>query len=574
MSSRRPFLPAVDLARLGLLVGLGVVSVSGMGCKRSRMPPRLDGAAVVVAEGTTESGLAAVDEVEPNDALANAQPLAPTAEQGVAVAGRLLSSPGGKAKDVDLYRVTVPAPSVVTAEADAAAPPPRQRLAVEVRPEAGQSVSVDALDDQGKVLVASVGVTAGDAEGIPNLAVIPGTYFIRVKPGAASTSPGAHADAGAGGGGTYRLAVRLQPFEPGEEIEPNGKGALAGEVAASGDVAGFLGWRHDEDWFRLPLAGLPEGSVLSVDLDPPEGVAVSVAIADSVEHKMTEQHGRRGDRVAIRNVRLPPSEPAVFVVVRAESGRNLDGRYGLRLRTEEAKADSELEPNDDVAHAVPMEDGTFLGYLGSGDVDIYRYASPAPVELDFEVSPPERVDLKIEVLREDGSVLSKVDAGKRREAERLANLYVGGPVLLRLSAAKGDGNLDEPYRIRASSRPLEPGAEREPNGTAATATALPPGVTGTGLIFPRGDTDFWLVQTPAGPAGGAAIVVRPVPGLAIEARVRTTSGKDLTKFKVSGDVPEPTRVTAGADDCCLIQIREVSGRGANPRDRYSLSVSP
>ena len=67
----------------------------------------------------------------------------------------------------------------------------------------------------------------------------------------------------------------------------------------------------------------------------------------------------------------------------------------LRLRVEEAKADAELEPNDDPTHAVPIGDGTFVGTLGPGDVDVYRYSSPMPAELSFEATPPERVDLKV-----------------------------------------------------------------------------------------------------------------------------------------------------------------------------------
>jgi hypothetical protein len=560
------------------------------GCHRARMPPRLDGAAVVVvAESTAEPGFAVSDEVEPNDLLANAQALTPTGALAVGIVGHLVSASGAKAKDVDLYRITVPPPAVVTTDADGGSTTPRQRLAIEVRPDPGLVISVDAMDDQGKVLVAAIGMTPGETEGIPNLAVTPGTYLVRVKPGMPGVAGPAATVGNLGGGGTasridggiagvsgtaYRLTTKLFPFEAGDEVEPNGRGALANEVAPGADVAGFLAWRHDEDWFRLPLNGLPEGSVLSVDLDPPDGVAVSIAVLDSVEHKMTEQRGRKGDRVAIRNVRLPSSEPNMFVVVRAEAGQNLAARYTLRLRTEEARADAELEPNDDPAHAVPFGDGNFVGFLGPGDVDVYRYIAATPVELDFEATPPERVDLKLEVIREDGTALTRTDVGKRREAERLPNLYVSGSLLLRLSAGKGDGNLDEPYRIHASSRPAEPGNEREPNDTTALATTLSAGVTGAGLCFPRGDIDRWLAQAPVAVGGSLAISVRPVPGLTLDVRVQSITGKDLTRFRVGGDASAPTRVNPGSDGCCSIQIREASGRGANPRDRYSLSVVP
>jgi hypothetical protein len=589
-------------------------------CRRGSLPPRPAGSSVVVAADSPGDAGATLEEIEPNDLLANAQHLELGGTASLTVNGHLVAPLGARAKDVDLFRIVVAPPSVVVESPDGGPPSLHQLLNVAVTPEARLAIAVDALDDQGRILVTAAGSPPGEAEWIPNLSVIPGTYFVRVRPvvfaeqsprkagGAgprpaaegsgsaanpAGPGPGVGVGSGAGhaagsspgpaggllapGTSGYQLVVRLAPEDRGDEVEPNGRSALANEVAAGGDVAGFLGWRHDEDWFRIPLAGLPEGSALSIDLDPVEGVAASVTVLDSVEQKMTEQKGRKEERVAIRNVRLPSSDPCVYVVVKAEQGRNPEIRYSLHLRTEEARADSELEPNDDVAHAVPLADGTFLGYLGPGDVDVYRYAAPLPVELAFEVVPPDHVDVKIDVLREDGSSLARIDSGRRREAERLPNLYVEGSVLLRLSAGKGDGNVDEPYRITASSRPVEPGAEREPNGVPAEATPLEAGVTGTGLIFPRGDTDFWRSNAAAKPGEQLAIAVKGIPGMTLEVRLVGVNGKEGARFRVGGEASAPLRISppqGPGETCCLLQVRETTGRLANPRDRYSVSVTP
>src|SRR6185503_3350654 len=170
-----------------------------------------------------------------------------------------------------------------------------------------------------------------------------------------------------------------------------------------------------------------------------------------------------------------------------------------------------------------------------------------------------KVDLKLEILRVDGTVLTRIDGGKRREPERLPNLYVGGAVLIRLSGGKGDGNLDEPYRLVATSKPAEAGAEREPNATVALATPLATGAQGSGLVYPRGDVDVWLAEPPAVPPGTSlAVSVHGVPGMTLDVRVQgTASGKELARFRVGGDASAPTRVApAAADGCCLIQIRE------------------
>ena len=108
----------------------------------------------------------------------------------------------------------------------------------------------------------------------------------------------------------------------------------------------------------------------------------------------------------------------------------------------------------------------------------------------------------------------------------------------------------------------------------ALATVLSVGTIGTGLCYPRGDLDYWLAEVPVAPGGSLAVSVRGVTGLTLDVRVQTTTGKDLGHFRVGGESSAPTRVSPAGAVCCLIQIREASGRGANPRDRYSLSVLP
>ena len=136
-------------------------------------------------------------------------------------------------------------------------------------------------------------------------------------------------------------------------------------------------------------------------------MTASLLVFDLVEQKLTEARGRKEERVALRSVRVPTGEPYVYVVVRTDAGANAEARYNLRLPAELPKAGGEVEPNDDPAQrAGDRRRGrggaaTVAGYLGRGDVDVYRYAASEPVELDVEAVPPERVDIKLEVLRPD-----------------------------------------------------------------------------------------------------------------------------------------------------------------------------
>lgn len=546
------------------------VIAAATSCRRSTLPPRPDGAAVVVAPGTlpTEGDVTFQPEVEPNDTLAAAQRLDFSAPGGGRGVSGSLHEGQGKARDSDLYRVDVPAPDggVLPPPTDGGGPPAvvRRSLRVDLRPDAALAVSLEALDDQGQALVATGTGQAGEALAIPSLAVTPGTYYLRVRGGAEA--------------GGYQLVARLGPLDAGAEIEPNGKGALATELGPDGEAVGHLGWRRDQDWYRVPLAGLAEGSVLSVELDPLPGVTESLAIYDSVEQKLTEARGRKEERVVLRNIRVPAGEPYLFVVVRAEAGWSGEGRYDLRLRSELPRAGGETEPNDDLAHAQAIGDGSLSGYLGRGDVDFFRYTAPGPAEVDIEVAPPERVDVALEVVSPAGAVLSRADAGKRHEAERIPDLFVeGGPsgaVFIRLAAGKGDGNPDEPYRLTISSRPPESGGEHEPNDVIAKPTVLAAGARGTGLLAPRGDVDFWEVAATPDAEGKVPVAVTGVPGLTLEVRVHASSGHDLGRFKVAPGAEASSRVVTGGETCCIVEVREASGRAANPRDRYTVVVGP
>jgi hypothetical protein len=556
------------------------LSSGSLACKRGGgLPPKPDGAAVVVTTDAPSPGgdVPLAKETEPNDSLATAQKLAlgPATPAGVSAT---LHDGTGKTRDTDLFRIDVPpaepgsTPAPAAGDGAAPAGPLRRLLRVDVKPEAALALGVEALDDQGQPLAATGGGQAGEALAMPNLAVTPGTYYLRVRAAPAT---------GAAPTGAYTLVARLAPLEPGGELEPNGKAAMATELLPGGEAVGYYGWKHDQDWFRVPTAGVAEGSVLSVDLEPAPGVTASLLVFDSVEQKVTEAHGRKEERVSLRNLRLPASEPYLFVVVRTDAGWNADVRYNLRLHTELPKQGGEVEPNDDPAHAQELAAGadgggaiTVTGTLGRGDVDVFKYSSPVPVELDVEAVPPERVDIKLEILRPDGTVLARSDTGKRREPERLPNVFVpGGAALVRLSAGKGDANLDEPYRLSIAARPPEPGAEREPNDTIATPTPLPPGSVGGGLIAPRGDVDFWQASATPDADGNVSVSVGGVPGLSLDVRVRATSGKELGRFKVApGAAAAPNAIATAGEACCVVEIREATGKLANPRDRYALAV--
>ncbi|HLK88864.1 MAG TPA: hypothetical protein VKZ18_03165 [Polyangia bacterium] len=432
--------------------GLAVVAVAltglGSGCHRSAMPPRPDGAAVVISPESTDDGVPTAPELEPNDTPATAQRLLVAPAAPAAVAATLQPRAPGPKHDVDFFQISAPSPDAgapAAAPPDAGGPPPRPPFLVraDVRPAAGLTVTLEALDAAGHVLVTAAGSQPGEAVAIPNLPLAPpATALLRVR--AAGEAAGAT---------SYRLTVHLVPFDAGAEIEPNGDAAHATDLQPGSEAVGYLGWRRDQDWYRLPTAAIPEGGVLSVDLDPVPEVGASLQLYGADGHKLTEARGRKGERVVLRNVRVPAGDAAVFLVVRADTNWSADARYNLRPRADLPKAGTEAEPNDDQAHAQAIGDGTVTGYLARGDVDFFRYSTDGMALLDVEVAPPERGGVEVEVTREDNTLLARAQSLHHTPARIAGQPIPGGPVLIRVVPRHGAVDSDDPYRLTVSSRP-------------------------------------------------------------------------------------------------------------------------
>jgi hypothetical protein len=433
-------------------------------CPRSRLP-KPDGASVVVApEPKSGSEVAAIPETEPNDTLSKAQRLLVTPVMPAAVTGAVAWLPKGK-PDVDVYRIDVPGPDggvdaapPVAAATDAVPPPaprPKFMARVEVTPETTVAVKIEVLDQMGRTVISAGGADPGQMVSVPNLALTAQAPFVRVRRTAAGDAPG-----------SYRIVVRVLPLDGGAEIEPDDAITQANELVVPGEAIGYLGWRRDQDTYRLPTAGLAEGSVLAVDLDPIPGVSSRLALVDAAGKKLSEARGRRGERVALRNVLVPPGTAQLFVIASADFGWSADERYDLRVNAELPKPGAEAEPNDDPAHAQTVADGTIQGYLARGDVDVFRYTVAAPVTLTVEVTPPERATAKLEIANETGVTLARGGkaTGRGNKGLRAGLQVAAGTVLIRVIAGGGEGNPDDPYKLTVSSRPLESDAPAPPPG--------------------------------------------------------------------------------------------------------------
>ena len=420
----------------GLLAGALALAACGQGGGHRA---KRDGAAVVVV-GAEATGV----EVEPNPA---ARP------QALTVPGRVsgvIAADGPEGADVDAYTFTARESGMARVALDGAA---------------DCDLTLDVEDATGARLLRSDNGKGGTVEGAPNLGLEAGQVltvivreFAKVEKKKVKRTPRATACA------PYGLAVTLAPAPAaGEEKEPNDQAAFAGEAPVPGEVTGYAGWRRDRDVWKVATGTIPEGEALAVDVDAVPNVALRVEVLDATEAVLLERVGKTGEPVAVRNVAVKAGEPHVYVVVGASQG-NLDERYTLRVRSAPLELDEESEPNDKVGDATPLADipgatdGARVGFLGRGDVDVFKLdPAPTPRTLHVTVEPPAGVDVALQLLDAAGGAIGvPVNGAGKGAAEQLAPTAIAPAQQLYVKVSVIAGGSDAMrYRLRWSAAAAE-----------------------------------------------------------------------------------------------------------------------
>ncbi len=180
-----------------------------------------------------------IDEQEPDDSVASAQPMTP----GSGIRGFMGAPKTDAAKpagDEDVFSFMAPG---VAGAADMGF----QYARVELTGVPGLDLALDVLDGDGKRLVTVNDGGPGEGEIIPNVGVDAAhTYYLRVHENGAPHGDPGHA---------YELTVQSWPASAGEEREPNDDPAHATAIkltsGTTGEATGFFGKKRDEDWLRL-----------------------------------------------------------------------------------------------------------------------------------------------------------------------------------------------------------------------------------------------------------------------------------------------------------------------------------
>jgi hypothetical protein len=566
------------MTRFGILAILALV-FPACTCGRRGGGPQIGGGSAVTVVDPDEVGRPAPDaEHEPNNSAKQAQELPP--ERGIE--GSLTEN------DRDWYKVTIaappaaatphvapapapgppagapaPAPATRPASAPAARPlPPVHILSATLSGVADADLVLEAWNEspargggtpKGERLVHIDNSGAGEGEVLKNLAVEKGVIYLLVRE--AKGRPTA---------GRYRLTFGLRPAEEGEEREPNWKASTASPLLLEGEAVGYLGWKTDNDWYRVEVEGLERSARLRVEFDGLDEVRASLSLR-TAKGVLQERSGAPGEAIALANLAVTEGQKELFVVLRTQSTFNVESRYSLRVVSSVPPGATEAEPNDRADQATPVTPGTpIAGLLGdTHDRDLYSVKVTAPGVLRVEVIPPLSLDAALAVVGEAGKVLWEVDAGPAREPEVLPYVAVSPPrALFQVRAPKAASvSPVSPYQLRVTSLSEAGSVEREPNNDLSAATPWPAASEQmVGTIHPRGDVDWYRVAV----VGDRLKLRAECPRLTLKLEL---FGADAApKAAAQADAAGTARldVPAEAGSELLLKVSEASGKLARP----------
>ncbi|WP_338865085.1 ABC transporter substrate-binding protein [Myxococcus stipitatus] len=482
------------------------------------------------------------EEHEPNDRAVDAVTLP---------LGQTVTAFLGHAGDEDWYRVELPEPAVPTP--DTAAP----------------DASVTPQEKEGGAAApGSEGMAPAQGATAPGEAHAEGTPAPSAEEGTGAVSP-----TGTFGGG-----------EPPAAMQPGSAVAMSPDSGTA-------------------VPPEPPSVALKIELSGVEGVRPEVSVLSAAEAPLFSLRGKEGEALSLRNIGVRATDRVVFVVVKGgwtgtgkEARRTFNSTtpYTLTVTQEEAGANAELEPNDELHKATSLTAGSYReGFISpKGDVDHFVLRTSEPVLAKVELSGVERLDLVLSMVEPpqgDGqqeTVLLRANDGALKEPERLNNVACNGSCWFRVEGAsrKVDGkwvkdfeNAEKPYRISVTTVPDNGGEEREPNNTVDRAQELTLGKSVRGTVFPVKDTDFYrldLSDRPVRTPLKATLlgILKVDVGLYLH-RVQPDGKLSLvqTADRAKGDQPESIRYSA-EPGVYIFEVRDAKNREANFQDSYQLTV--
>jgi len=359
-------------------------------------------------------------------------------------------------------------------------------------------------DEKGNALWDVNDAEAGGAEQIVHFPISPGIYYIRIYGRGKATKE------------KYVLSSRIMdPWQEGQESEPNDRRESANELKLGQAVGGFFAKRSDEDWFKL-IVDKPGKSLVLIDITAVPGVDSHLELYDANGSSLWGvNETRENGPESIFNLAL--AQGVYYIQVWARQA-NINNHYVLHTRILGPWQEGlEAEPNNREKDATGLKLGQSVeGFFQfDGDEDYYKLIidKPGKSEIQVDLSAVPGVDTRFGITDKVGNALWDANAASKGEPETVAHFVVTeGTYYIWVKGYQK--NITDKYTFSARFLgPWQEGQEAEPNNEFKQAGEIKFNMPFTGRINSRYDSDYYFINVPEPGPDILVIQVSGVPGV-------------------------------------------------------------
>jgi hypothetical protein len=403
-------------------------------------------------------------------AYCQADPTEPNGELGDATAIDISGAFGGStspAGDVDFYKFEVDSPGIL-------------------------EVKLNGVPDEMRTRIDFYGknfnwITRVDASNPGDLVVLkrdltdPGLYYL----GILDLAEKSH-DAG------YSFDLNFEPVVDGNE--PNGEIGDAVEINFGAPVDGYIFAGGDVDFYKFYVnsTGILDVSIEGV----PDDMRTRIDLYGKNFNWITRVDASNpGDLVTLS---LDLSSPGWYYVGISDLvGKSHN--VGYTFRTEFEQVLDENEPDGEIGDATEIGFGDLArGHIfPRADGDFYKFNVPSPGTLEVKLAEsPDDMRTRIDLYGKNHNWITRVDASNPGDLVTL-NIDISDPSWYRVGISDLEGKSHNvQYAFTPTFEPMVDG--NEPNSAIGDATEIVFGDPVEGIIFPKGDGDFYKLWADIG----------------------------------------------------------------------------
>jgi hypothetical protein len=404
-------------------------------------------------------------ETEPNDSMEQANEIR---------IGQSIEGYFQKDRDYDWYKLVVDKPG-------------KNYIRIDLSGVPGINSELRLCDEKGNTLWDIDDADTGGPESIVHFPVNPGIYYLRIYGGGKAAKE------------KYILSSRItDPWQEGQESEPNDRRESANELKLGQVVGGYFEKRRDEDWFKL-IVDKPGKSLVQIDVTAVPGVDSSLVLRDENGRSIWETNEtRENGPESIFNLAL--AQGTYYIQLSAREA-NINSHYVLHTRILGPWQEGlEAEPNDARENATEIRLGQSVeGYFQrDNDYDWFKLVvdKPGKNNIQVDLSGVPGVEAMFEILDKDGKELWRADDASKGELQSVKYFTVVEGVYY-IMVRGYQKNITNKYIL--STRLLGPwqeNEEAEPNDRIGWASEIKLNAPITGRINLHDDTDYYVLNVP------------------------------------------------------------------------------